>query len=437
MPIQSIRDKALALLAIMAMVCAVGCRHSDDPDMPELPDMPDKPIPEMVNLCLQVSFDRQKEATRTDGADNDGYDYDISGEFEKISSLRVIIIRNVPNVDENGDTIKDINGKPETALRLVEANRLVATDEYGHPRNDNLEFNVVDNESKRIYLIANESSLQAPSESWASATQFLNEAYSIGTEVANFDNLTNWTVSMPDISDAGTVTDGLFSDSKALIPMLPLTEFFDIFVNVKRLNLPEDTYKSHLFITRAAAKATFYLDPTGLDPTYSNVQITSISLSGIGAEEYVFPNHTVYSKGKYQDAVKPDVEMYITDFKTPTDKTLTYLMDNLSINMVEKGTQPVTQSRAIHGPIYFPESILKGDEKYMVTVTLSTGMEFKAPLETNILNIDGNDAVARDTHLKIEMSFTPMSLTVEAIEAPYNSVSLNPGFGEIYYPSED
>ena len=83
----------------MGAVCA-GC-HSDAPCTPggEEPEVP-VPDPEKVTLCLNVSFDGQTGQTRAEN-DPDRYD-DPSGDFEKISTLRVIIVRNfkeeaVPN----------------------------------------------------------------------------------------------------------------------------------------------------------------------------------------------------------------------------------------------------------------------------------------------------------------------------------------------------
>ena len=435
MILRSIIRKSLYLLAVTGAVCVCGCGHSNDPCPPG-----DKPVlsdPTMVNLCLQVSFDGQGADTRA-GNDPDGYE-EPNGPFEKISTLRVIIIRNIEEKNEFGNPTGTIVKKE------VEANRLVATNDAGYPKHDDLEFEVVADETKLIYLIANETSLKAPENLLAqdgklTASAFLSNYYQVGSE-PDLDQLKNWTVSVPNVSDSGIITNGLFSDSKALIPMLPLTEFFEIKVDSK--TAVDDTCYSNLFMTRAAAKATFYLDPEGLGPYKEHdIRITSLSLTGVGSEEYVFPYDTEYSSGKYQDG-KPNSNIgntYITKFVTPkASKPLTYLLNFITEenpygkSMDIAGNDPV----AIAGPIYFPESILKPGEHYMVTVGLSTGVELTASLVTsttpevtaNILNIDGKDAIARSTHLVITLSFAPQQLDAIATVLPYTAVSLNPEFG--------
>ncbi|MDE6650158.1 MAG: hypothetical protein K2K45_09550 [Muribaculaceae bacterium] len=433
MTFQTIKYKTFALLAGAVLVCG-GCHHSDEPCPPEEPGKePPVPAPEMVNLCLNVFFEGQK--SRAD--EPDGYEKP-AGTFENVSSLRVIIIRNIEQRDD------DDNPTGIVERREVEANRLVATNDAGYPKHDNLEFEVVADETKLIYLIANESSLQATQnileeDGEMNAKRFINNYYEVGAE-PDLDLLTNWTVSIPKESDSEIITKSLFSDSKALIPMLPLTEFFNIKVDAK--TAVDDTCYSNLFITRAAAKATFLLDPAGLEPYQEqDIRITSISLVGVCSEEYVFPNNTEYSLGKYQGDGKPNSSIdktYITTFATPkASEPLTYLLNfsteenpgGMSLDIA--GTEPVDMA----GPIYFPESILAKDQYYEVAMTLSNGIELKSPLVTteqniaNILNINGCEAIARNTHLKIVIKISNKELSCEVRVAPYVGIELNPNFG--------
>lgn len=397
------------------MLGAVGCNNTDSLAVPD---------PDMVNLCLDVSVAGQTRTTRA-GNNPDRYDEQPSGDFEKIGTLRVIIFR---------DVTKDETTGVETGV--VEANRLVMTNDAGQPMYDNLEFKVIANEMKRIYLIANESSLQSPIEG-KSATEYLQDEIDVKKAVNISEQLTNWTITMPGDTNTGTVSSNLFSD--APIPMLPLTEFFDVPVNAKQKTDQDEKFTARLFMTRAAAKASFYLNTKGLSPFYDNVQITSISLSGVGAEEYVFPNSTLYSKPK--SLTLPDLDMYITSFNCPSNNTLTYLMDNLKCDMVQSDA---AESILIGKPIYFPESILKEKgENYVVTVTLSTGITLSAPLSgenTNILNIGGYNAISRDTHIKIEMTFGHTNeLKATVTLEPYISKILEPIFGnpQPYYPGDN
>lgn len=414
--------------------------YSNCPEpIPEAPGIPD--APEMLTLCLNVSFDTQGGATRAEN-EPDAYEKP-TGSRETISTLRVIIIRD--------SVAEDADGKPTTTVvkREVEGNRLVATSPLGYPLYDNLNFKVIANENKRIYLIANESSLTPPAGN-ESATSFL-DGFKVKSAFSSISeaSLTEWTVSLSDIKEVEIegkkidVTDnGIFppfeikeegKDPIISYPQIPLTEFFDVYVESEKA--VDDIFTKNLFITRAAAKATFYIDTDGSSPAYDNVSITSITLSGIGSEEYVFPNEATYSKGKDQTATIPDLEMYINKFNTPDNlKTLTYFLNDKDFPVVDK-TSNETIREIVGSTIYFPESILKIGEKYQVGVLLSTGVWLTAPLETkgdntaNILSIDGREAIARNTHLKITLKIEAQELMAEVAIVPYIGIDLTPGFG--------
>ena len=120
--------------------------------------------------------------------------------------------------------------------------------------------------------------------------------------------------------------------------------------------------------------------------------------------------------------------MYIKDFTTPKDcRPLTYSIDELNVPVIDGSSD----LREVTGdfPIYFPESILEPGEHYEVSVTLSTGITLTAPLTTNILSIEGRDAIARNTHLKIQLTFSQFTMDAQVVLAPYLGVSLNPWFG--------
>ncbi|MDE6510689.1 MAG: hypothetical protein K2L00_01150, partial [Muribaculaceae bacterium] len=197
MTLQSMKYKAFAMLAAMGAACA-GC-HSDSPCPPGGEEPGATPDPELLTLCLNVSFDGQESGTRAEN-DPDRYDDPVS-DFETISTLRVIIVRDLKKVSgETGDTLKGI----------VEANRLVRTNALGRPLHDNLEFKVIANEYKRIYLIANEQYLGAPSESltapqkYDSASKYLSsfQGGNPGKEAGPIDlsSLSEWTVSVPGLT---------------------------------------------------------------------------------------------------------------------------------------------------------------------------------------------------------------------------------------------
>lgn len=427
MIIKRIITKSLYLLAALALLGVGGCRHSDDPCPPQAED-PEVIDPDKLMLCLNVSFDTQNDATRAGEPDPDDY-YSASGDFEKIRTMRVIIIRNMSADGKSG---------------IVEANRLVMTNDDGHPINDNLEFKVIANEKKRIYIVANEDYLTAP-EGFKNPANFLD---SFKTRVSKdepevFSDLTalnDWTVSVPGLTPAMTQINGyaggLFSPAPSR--RLPLTEYFDIEVN--RTDEVDDQFYSHLFITRAAAKAVFYLNTSGNfavaeGEVIENTYIKAITLTGVGTTEYVFPNKTEYSipKDKLIDyttedhpASLPSKKAYITTFATPAgNRDVTYLINDVDTEI----KQPADGNpRAITSPIYFPESILAPDQHYKVGVQLSNNTWLYADLDNsitkrNILTIkDGDvvrDAIARNTFLRIELNFDG-ALNLTATVLPWN-----------------
>ena len=441
---QSIKYKVIALVAGVCLICS-GCHHSDDPCVPDGPETPGT-TPDMLTLCLQVSMDEETFGTRaeddevTDENAPDRYDEPI-GDFEKVSTLRVIIVRNLTEVKD------ETSGTATTGI--IEANRLVMTNDQGRPIHDDLEFKVIANEMKRIYLVANEKFLPSAPDGFETPTAFLDSFKATkqdeeGKEV-DLSSLSNWTVSVPGLTSSMDEIKGygggLFSPSPSR--RLPLTEFFDL--EVKRTDEVDDQFYSHLFLTRAAAKAVFYLNTSanfegdGIENTY----IKAISLSGVGTTEYVFPNATEYSPSKksliqYTTNDRPasslPKEAYVTTFATPaTNRTVTYLIDDLDVEIKKPANG---QPRAITSPIYFPESILESGKYYEVGVQLSNGTWLTASLKKtqeddaepqitkyNILNIKDGDvehqAIARNTYLPIELYFDgAANLTVNVL--PWN-----------------
>lgn len=446
-----IKYYAIAAAICIGLACG-GCRTQDDPCPPEGPDSPAE-TPEMVTLCLDVAVEGEELQTRAEGdeedptvtADENAPDRyeDPTGDFEKISTLRVIIVHNL-NADKTSGT--------------VEANRLVRTNDAGRPVQSDMEFKVVANELKRIYLVANENFITSTPDGFNSPSAFLDsfKAPVNGKEGTRYDltNLANWTVSLPGISSETTQIvgygNGLFSPS--LSTRLPLSEFFDL--EVKRENEVEDQFYSRLFLTRAAAKAMFYLN-TGDnfavtdESEIKNTRITAISLSGVGTTEYVFPNSAEYNPSKEDiislaptDRPLTTKEVYIKNFATPaSNREITYVIDGLNIEIKKPANGAVAM---LSTPIYFPESILAPGENYIVGVRLSNGKWIYAPLNEeskrhNILTIKDNDglehdAIARNTYLPIELNFDgAMNLTVNVLpwnrEAYYVDYTANVGFG--------
>ena len=436
--------KILSYLFTAPLLLAASCISEEATECPETGG-------KNVTLSLRLDMGLEAEANRTqsraDGGKKDGFE-DPSGDFEKISSLRVIILHGTD--------------------REVEAARLVATDENGTPRKDNLEFTVKSNENKTIILIANEDALPAPEGSeYESAKDFLDQ-FTPGKPLttAQWDLwglLTNWTASMPVQANA-VATRGLFSTDGEEYPAngLPLTELFRVYVSTElAAQTSDDEYKQEvtLFLTRAAAKARFNFYVDGLKDKPENkyigkgLYVTGIRLNGLDISEYVLPKDTYYSPDKYitnDDGIDipntaENAERYITSFATPMpdEEKVGYTFD------ISGGENPVEikpdVSPRTRGPIYFPESMCDPEENYTVEVRVGIKegnrwiygendgwiiAENNGILKDNILNFNGCDAIARNTLLDINIYFgNSNSITWEVSLVPYIGVVLNPSFG--------
>ena len=393
--------KLLKYILPVLTVVASGC-GSEEVAPPAVEEPSQELQYDEVMLCLNVSYDGVGSSTRAEG-DPDRYE-GIDGKYETVETLRVLIVRDI-QTDADGKT-----------TAVVEGNRLVATNEQGYPMYDNLEFKVLANSNKRIYLIANEKYLPNSPITGQKVSVFL-DSYTVSTpkEEKRFDIgvLSGWTVSVPDITASTTTvtTDkmGMFQPSDG--KRLPLTEFFDVEVGSKD-ETTDNRWFSHLFLTRCAAKAQFFLKTSDAFAAEEmvNTRITAITLEGVGTSEYVFPNKAEYAPHSKNEMISnsgADIaptwkEAYIKSFTTPIDnKTVTYSLNNVNVEI----KKPSVDSYPITNYIYFPESILTSGNQYVVGVQFNGENWFYAPLETNILNIEGRDAIARNSYLPIELEF--------------------------------
>ncbi len=402
MILKSIRHTSLLLLA-SASLALTGCINDAGLQCP-----PGEP-----SVVLRLSVDTgMGGATRTDKGNPDRFDAP-NGDFETVNTLRVIIVHNLNSAGTQG---------------RVEANRFVRTNEQGAPMFDNLEFQVFSEERKRIFLIANEAFLTVPEDlqaTYKTATQFLDsftEDKFLSSDAAGAADLTalaNWTVEIPTAGNPLTATSGIFNPATST-SRLPLTESFDLYltrekdkpdVNVPIVMAVDDICHANLFMTRAAAKAKFFI--TGTSNFSRGTTITAISLSGISCKEYVFPNSADYSPTKEElikltpNESKPDEnkKAYITSFAAPQADTITYMVNKLGLdNEGWQINQP--DGTALTNTLYFPESMAYAPgKKFWVGVELNGQDWIYAPLETNILSVGGTDAIARGTYLPITIEF--------------------------------
>lgn len=409
--------KALTYLLTAPLLLAASCvTEGEHPDIVEVPDQGDM-------LTMRLKLDMGIEGRAESGESEPGYQLP-EGDFESVSTLRVIILHGNDNT--------------------VEAARIVNM-KNGVPDNDKLEFKVRSNEMKTIILIANELSLPSPDPKFKTASDFLTQFMTrpnapVKISESQMQQLMDWKAAMPGtLPDA---TSGIFSELGSYA-RLPLAEIFKVQTvaiepTSERENVMQDVT---LFMPYAAAKATFrFMTDSGYNGPGSKV--TGIRLLGINWSEYVFPKETTYSPSKYTGQGEGYVNI--------ADGNRRYINDFASVDLPagREGTgsytytleEPFLFSETIgeYGPIYFPESINKArattDEpdanNFRVQVELEgLGWLDAQPLVSDILHVDGFDAIARNTHLVIEIHFGEKYITWNAIEAPYNTVTLKPGFG--------
>ena len=409
MILHSLRHSALAALTLAALALAACSSEAPSP-------APDETKGD-VTLRLKVAMGLDGDAgSRADAPDS--YEPGI-GDFESVSTLRVIILHD---------------------SRKVEGNRMVATDAKGNPLNDNLEFKVASNELKWVYLIANEASLPLPSDPGRdvrTVSEWL-DSYAVGQELP-LEVMQSWTAGYTNQQlNSQNVTSSLFKDKERL----PLTEVF----RLQTVKIPHPDYstdsgsgsddsgvspndisqtqEARLFMTRAAAKATFFFNLSGFQGMGGT--ITGVRLSGLSQREYVFPRYTsattvgsaVYSPEKYTgtgingDESSGEIknvdknQRYIKAFDSPSSNSvITYTLDGANfgnpIKLLASSGNGIQR-----GAIYFPESsstLQSGAYKVQIQRVGSRWLDAQ-PLATNILEFDGHQAIARNTHLKINIS---------------------------------
>lgn len=405
------------LIAPLLMLCAACVSEEGVPEEVTTTEM-------TLRMKINMGLEENTPTARADKGEPDRYD-PASGKFEEIATLRVIILHG--------------------SDREVEGARLVATSSDGTPLNDNLEFKVASNEKKTIVLIANEESLTPPAGvKDMSVSEYLDQFAQKGTKISDsqWKQLNEWKVEMPGFNPSvlefeQTYTKSLFSTT-GLNPRLPLTEIWEIetLSEAQRQNKTDEVQEVTLFMTRAAAKATFHFD---IDPSYSGSgsKVTGIKFCGVAPIQTVFPQNAVYSPAKYTASGEPNVvadgKRFITYF-TPADLTFpgTFLID-MSEDPVE--IKPYGEQDApVRGPIYFAEYRFPQDDRLDFTVAVELDGNdnwLKAqPLTDNILLIDGIfNAIARNTHLEIHITFGSSGITAETRLVPYTGVHLDPIFG--------
>lgn len=465
----------MILLWVSWIVFSLGGCTSDDTPSP----VDASGIGKKVNLTLNVSIGNTTGMRPTRDGENDNFSFDQTTiDFEKIKTLRVIIVRPDYTVEFNRLINLTINTTGVTTLTnkvLTEdgqagdqLNFLVSTDQ-GHVDNEQQTCT----ERKRIYLIANEESLNSLSSNFTGDGQKISDllngftpAYypteeeekegAVGNRGDKLDPsvaqrwiiYNNWEEGA---TGAGLYASPIIDNTGASKNYIPMTEFFDIDVvssweQEEAENEEEETEKvtpqkysqqtANLFITRNFVK--FIFSTSSEDETFD---VKGIRFENLSQKEYLFPCNTVYSPEKAISENEKVEDRQIVSFTTPgaagnLRRPYLFTPSEFKVTKPAEGEEPVT---AIYAPeFYFCETNNyetddKGTSVYNVSLDLryyntngsTTDISFKNVQLPNLPY-----SLPRNTIVKVhftihERYYIEASVTV----LPYTSVSLNPEFG--------
>lgn len=362
----------------------------------------------------------QPSATR---ADDYGYE-NPTDIYEGVRSLRIIIVRLIPDKENSGNPPQEV--VEHNAYYLFPDDKTIwdSVKEY--------EYIVEGGEAKRIYLIANEASV---SEEFVKTLEGMTE----GSEFikAELDNV------MLRSENGSPYID---NSSAAVRRFIPMTEVFD--ANIPKRGINQDLkyeLESALFLTRALSKLSFTVDVLGSAADYgiNGMKITSIKISGkndtgcFTDEAWLFPHGLVSPDGTAQiaggavytpDKYGPSTEVLngkaITSFSTPADAKLDYTWTFTPQSFGIPGTKDNTAISSKYEPLdYFLENSCK--EFYVTLTAESNGLErtFGPKLLPNL------PYFARNTHARVQFSFSGYDMNAIVTVFPYTGVYLNPDFG--------
>lgn len=366
----------LMVVLMGATLCA--CGSNEDPEMPEANGR--------VMLDLNVAVAEAPTATRAFPDTENGSFENPTSAYEGVNTLRVVIVH------RGGD----LNG-------IIEHNRQVAVNyQTGNIINDNLRFSVTSNEYKRIYLFANEASVDYDFSKLEPGTPFPEEEVN-AIELTRKPN-------------AAYIDNSAASYNHRFVPM---SEVFD--VNVPEPETDLLTYQTeYLFLTRSLIKFSFcFLTKPGYGQ--SGVKIRGVKIEGLANSGYYMPKATVYDPAKYNVSSNPLKGRYIVSFSTPADPGYSNYDFPFDIpaeeikDGLDKSYSPL---------IYFPESKTPQSARYKLSLLLDgPGAEFLTPEPLEITDIP------RNTHVKVNITLTSTSIKPEVVLLPYTECILEPDFG--------
>ena len=392
------RRFAYILLTIVGFFGMASCADTKEP-----PVVPPDEI--LVNLSFSVVAPPSADSPRSRAnvvisPDKDNYFEREASRYERINTLRIIIVR------------------PDGT---VEHNKLFNFSDDGVVYCDDMTFKVTGGEKKKIYILGNEACVPFDFSS-------IEGTYVPGT-------IENITIS------AGPDSNVLFDNSEdsSVSHYLPMCEVHEVYVSVPRTIEEFNQTVGSLFITRAAVKFSFNFSADNGEGFY----VRDVTINSLAAKEYYLPNSTVYNPVKtapsilnWTGAAEPKIESrFIVDYKVPenvahTPQTFT-IEGGLAFGTTDN---PATLVPAL----YFCESAYNptSTEPYSLTMTIS-GKDKDS--EGNAIFVDTHTFgpvelpnlpfLPRNTHVVINIHLTGTDIECTVKLVPYTGIWLDPDFG--------
>ena len=388
-----------ALIASLAVMLASCGSPADEPVAP--PRLPGDEGTVMLDLNVVVDGQTDPGAvgSRAFPVIEDGSFEDPVTDYEKLKTLRVIIVRPDGTVEHN---------------RYVE----LSTPAYNVLHSDNLRFNVRHSERKTIYLLGNEAVVSKQNGDYDFSAIAVGSQFPAGT--------------VADLKLNATIDNSLSSTSRTYVPM---SESFDVQIDAPK-TMDDFEITRQLFITRSLIKFSFSVKSEV--PYDTKRKLTGISVTNLADRSYYLPRATVYDPPKYDaggnvtQSTNDKGGRLITSFELP---------DGFSTTKRRFPVMPYydldSENELIFTPyIYMPESDVQEGSSYNVRLYFDGDRddELSDWLGTRPLAITD---IPRNTHVKVNIKITSVGIVADVTLVPYTCISLNPGFGGFEHPEED
>ncbi len=415
--------KGLYIFLSAISLLATGCSSGNEP--PQVSD---------VKLKLQIVVgEALAEGTRASASFEDP-----AYATERLHTLRVIIVRGNPLDYAPGTS--DLGYELSDGAGIIEHNRMVTVDAESEQKgvvqiiNDNLEFLVESGETKTIYLFGNEKAIADDFKmATGLALEDLKPGYKFPTEAALKATFSR-TSGSPWIDNS--------SLAPGQVPInIPMTErFAGIEIPVPDEEVRLEISKT-LFVERAPVKFSFHFDTDGYDGNQfitndeEELRVTGVRLDGIADSGFILPNSTTYDPGKNASLTGTATpERVITQFAMPDQVGFSSLY--IPVGRMDGQSEGIDVLRPgmnfnFSSPLYVPETMTTASRTVSLSVELN-GEYWLGPVALPELT---SYELARNTHMRINVTFVGTSIKAEVDLEPYVGVTLDPVFG-IVRPEE-